>query len=163
MISFFCDCKSGAIMRLALFQPDIPQNAGTIMRLAACFEIPLDVIEPCGFIFSDTKLRRAGMDYAERAVVDRHTSWEVFQATRAPGRLLLVTTKAAASLADFEFQPDDILMLGAESSGVPDPVHEAVDARVRVPMREGMRSLNVAVCAGIVLWEAMRQTGRQSG
>ena len=149
-------------MRLALYQPDIPQNAGTIMRLAACFGIPLDVVEPCGFIFSDTKLRRAGMDYAERAVVDRHSSWEVFQASRAPGRLLLMTTKAAVSIADFEFQPDDILMLGAESSGVPDRVHQAVDARVRVPMRQGMRSLNVAVCAGIVLWEAMRQTGQQT-
>ncbi|MDA1310925.1 MAG: tRNA (cytidine(34)-2'-O)-methyltransferase [Proteobacteria bacterium] len=149
-------------MRLALYQPDIPQNAGTIMRLAACFGIPLDVVEPCGFIFSDTKLRRAGMDYAERAVIDRHSSWEVFQASRAPGRLLLMTTKAAVSIADFEFQPDDILMLGAESSGVPEVVHQAVDARVRVPMRQGMRSLNVAVCAGIVLWEAMRQTGQQT-
>lgn len=146
-------------MRLALYQPDIPQNTGTIIRLAACFGIPLDVIEPCGFVFSDSKLRRAGMDYTERAIVERHVSWEVFQASRAPGRLLLVTTQAAGTIDEFAFHPDDIVMLGAESSGVPAPVHEAVDARVRVPMRDGLRSLNVAVCAGIVLWEALRRTG----
>ena len=146
-------------MRLALYQPDIPQNTGTIIRLAACFGIPLDVIEPCGFVFSDSKLRLAGMDYTERAIVERHVSWGVFQASRAPGRLLLVTTQAAGTIDEFAFHPDDIVMLGAESSGVPAPVHEAVDARVRVPMRDGLRSLNVAVCAGIVLWEALRRTG----
>ena len=146
-------------MRLALYQPDIPQNTGTIIRLAACLDVPLDVIEPCGFVFSDAKLRRAGLDYAERAVVARHRSWDAFRRLGPKGRLVLVTTKAAQSIAAFKFQSDDILLLGAESSGVPGAVHDAADAHVRVPMRDGMRSLNVALCAGIVLWEALRQTG----
>jgi tRNA (cytidine/uridine-2'-O-)-methyltransferase len=146
-------------MRLALYQPDIPQNTGTIMRLCACFGVPLDVIEPCGFVFSDAKLRRAGMDYATLAIVKRHASWEAFQNQKPLGRLVLVTTKAEETLGTFRFLPDDIVMLGAESSGVPEAVHEGVDASVRVPMRAGMRSLNVAVCAGIVVWEAIRQIG----
>jgi tRNA (cytidine/uridine-2'-O-)-methyltransferase len=146
-------------MRLALYQPDIPQNTGTIMRLAACFGVALDIIEPCGFIYSDTKLRRAGMDYAALATVERHVSWGAFQAERTPGRLLLVTTKAAAPIQEFDFRLDDTLLLGSESSGVPNLVRDAVDEAIRVPMRAGMRSLNVAVCAGIVLWEAARQVG----
>jgi len=146
-------------MRLALYQPDIPQNTGTVMRLAACFGVALDVIEPCGFIFSDSKLRRAGMDYAGRVDLTRHASWDAFLADRPQGRLVLSTTKACESLSGFSFEPADILLFGAESSGVPDDVHARADARVKVPMRPGERSLNVAVCAGIVLWEAVRQTG----
>lgn len=145
-------------MRLALYQPDIPQNTGTIIRLAACLGVALDVIEPCGFVLTDAKLRRAGLDYTERAVLARHDSWDSFLSDRAAGRLVLVSTKAKRSLTDFLFQSDDILLLGAESSGVPESVHRTVDAQVRVPMQAGMRSLNVAVCAGIVSWEAMRQT-----
>ncbi|MDE0811829.1 MAG: tRNA (cytidine(34)-2'-O)-methyltransferase [Alphaproteobacteria bacterium] len=146
-------------MRLALYQPDIPQNTGTIMRLAACFGVTLDIIEPCGFVFSDSKLRRAGMDYADRVLVERHASWEKFLEDRASGRLVLLTTKSTAPITDFTFQVDDLLLLGSESSGVPDSVYEAVDGRLRIPMRSGERSLNVAVCAGIALWEALKDTG----
>lgn len=146
-------------MRLALYQPDIPQNTGTIMRLAACFGVALDIIEPCGFVLSDTKLRRAGMDYADRVDYVRHASWARFLEARAPGRLVLLTTKATQTLTRFAFRPDDLLLFGAESSGVPDAVHQTVDAEVRVPMRSGERSLNVAVCAGITLWEGLRQGG----
>jgi tRNA (cytidine/uridine-2'-O-)-methyltransferase len=145
-------------MRLALYQPDIPQNTGTIMRLCACFGVPLDVIEPCGFVLSDTKLRRAGMDYADRVRINRYASWSKFQGTRAPGRVVLLTTKAEVPIQEFRFQIDDLLLFGSESSGVPDSVHSVVDARIRVPMRPGERSLNVAVSAGIVLWESLRQT-----
>lgn len=148
----------GADMRLALYQPDIPQNTGTIMRLATCFGVPLDIIEPCGFVLSDAKLRRAGMDYAGRVDLVRHTSWERFQRRETPGRLVLLTTKADTTLADFDFRADDTLLFGAESSGVPETVHAVVDAAVRVPMRPGERSLNVAICAGIALWEGLRQT-----
>ena len=146
-------------MRIALYQPDIPQNTGTIMRLAACFGVALDIIEPCGFILSDAKLRRAGMDYADRVNLDRHASWSGFQEARTPGRLVLLTTKATQTLTEFTFRPDDLLLFGAESSGVPDSVHAVVDAEVRVPMHPRERSLNVAVCAGIALWEGLRQTG----
>jgi tRNA (cytidine/uridine-2'-O-)-methyltransferase len=146
-------------MRIALYQPDIPQNTGTIMRLAACFGVPLDIIEPCGFVLSDAKLRRAGMDYAGRVDLVRHGSWARFHEARTTGRLVLLTTKAAQPLTEFAFQPDDVLLFGAESTGVPDEVHAAVDAEVRIPMRPGERSLNVAVCAGIALWEGLRQCG----
>ncbi|MDG2285411.1 MAG: tRNA (cytidine(34)-2'-O)-methyltransferase [Alphaproteobacteria bacterium] len=145
-------------MRLALYQPDIPQNTGTIIRLAACFGVALDVIEPCGFVFSDAKLRRAGLDYANRAVVQRHVSWGRFRENHMAGRLVLLTTRAEQSICEFAFRSDDILMLGSESAGVPREVHQVVEARAKVPMAEGERSLNVAVCAGIVLWEALRQT-----
>jgi tRNA (cytidine/uridine-2'-O-)-methyltransferase len=145
-------------MRLALYQPDIPQNTGTIMRLAACFGVALDIIEPCGFILSDAKLRRAGMDYADRVLVERHASWDKFQEHREAGRLVLLTTKFEARLDEFQFTSDDILLFGAESSGVPDTVHATAQARVGVPMQPLERSLNVAVCAGIVLWEALKQT-----
>ncbi len=144
-------------MRLALFQPDIPQNTGTIMRLAACFGVRLEIIEPCGFILSDSRLKRAGLDYADRAVVTRYPSWDAFMSEDC-GRLILMTTMGTVSLADFHFESNDRILFGAESSGAPPHVHEASDNRVRVPMRDGMRSLNVAVCAGIVLWEALRQT-----
>lgn len=148
-------------MRLALYQPDIPQNTGAILRLAACFGLPVDVIEPCGFAFDDRRLRRAGMDYLEHVELHRHRSWEAYRAARAgaPGRLVLLTTKAAATYADCRFEASDSLLLGRESAGVPEEVREAADVRIRIPMRAGLRSLNVAMAAAIVTGEAMRQLG----
>lgn len=146
-------------MRIALYQPDIPQNTGTILRLAACFGVGVDIIEPCGFVLSDARMRRAGMDYVDHVDWKRHHSWERFQAERTSGRLVLLTTKAAAPLQDFSFSESDILLFGRESAGVPDEVHAAADARVLIPMRPGLRSLNIAVSASIALWEALRQTG----
>lgn len=145
-------------MRLALFEPDIPQNTGTILRLAACLDVGVDIIEPCGFLLDDRRLRRAGMDYLEIAAFTRHASWPAFRPT-IPGRLVLLTTRADRSYADFAFKPDDVLLLGRESDGVPAHVHEAADARIRVPMRPNARSLNVALAGAIVLAEALRQTG----
>ena len=145
-------------MRLALFEPDIPQNTGTILRLAACLEVGVDIIEPCGFLLDDRRLRRAGMDYLEIAAFTRHASWNAFRPTVA-GRLVLLTTRADLPYADFAFAPDDVLLLGRESDGVPAHVHEAADAQIRVPMQKRARSLNVALAAAIVLAEALRQTG----
>lgn len=144
-------------MRIALYQPDIPQNAGTLIRLGACLGVPVDIIEPCGFILDDRRLRRAVMDYAASADIARHLNWERFQAART-GRLVLLTTRGAIPHIDFRFQADDVLLLGQESSGVPENVHQAADARVLVPMQPGARSLNVAVAAALVLGEALRQT-----
>ena len=147
-------------MRLAIYQPDIPQNAGALMRLAACLGVPLDIIEPAGFLLSDRRLKRAGMDYLEKLELARHPTWERFRATRTAGsRLVLLTTRASLLYHRFVFKPDDTLLLGRESAGVPDEVHAAADARVRIPMRAGLRSLNVAIAAAIVLGEALRQTG----
>ena len=147
-------------MEIALFQPDIAGNVGTTLRTAACFGVPAHIIEPCGFPFSDGALKRAGMDYAARANVRRHADWGGFQMwigeTRR--RLVLLTTAGATPLPAFAFESDDVLLLGAESSGVPPHVHDAADARVAIPMREDFRSLNVAVAAGIALAEALRQT-----
>jgi len=145
-------------MRLVLFQPDIPQNAGTILRLAACLDVPVEVIEPTGFVWSETRMRRAGMDYLDLARVTRHRSWDAYLAERPAGRLVLLSTRGATALPGAAFGADDHLILGRESAGVPDDVHAAADLAVRVPMREGARSLNVAVTAGIVLAEALRQT-----
>ena len=145
-------------MRLVLYEPDIPQNAGTILRLAACLGVGVDVVEPCGFVWSEPRLRRAGMDYLEFAEVARHRSWDAFVAGRRPGRLVLLTTRGATPLPAARFEAGDHLILGRESAGVPEPVHEAADLAVRVPMTAGARSLNVAVTAGIVLAEALRQT-----
>lgn len=144
-------------MRIALFQPDIPQNTGALIRLGACFGAPIDIIEPCGFLWNDRKLKRAGMDYLEHAEIVRHPSWEAFQTARAEDRLLLLTTKAATSYIDFAFAPNDTLILGRESAGVPQEVHDAVQARLRIPIRG--RSLNVAQAGAIVIAEALRQTG----
>lgn len=146
-------------MRMVLFEPDIPQNAGTMLRLAACLGVGVDIVEPCGFIWSEPRLRRAGMDYLEFAAVARHSSWAAFLATRAPGRLVLLTTRGAAALPAVRFEAGDHLVLGRESAGVPDHVHAIADLAVRIPMVAGARSLNVAVTAGIVLAEALRQTG----
>ncbi|MEI4508044.1 tRNA (cytidine(34)-2'-O)-methyltransferase [Sphingopyxis sp. CCNWLW253] len=147
-------------MEIALFQPDIAGNVGTILRTAACFGAPAHIIEPCGFPFGDAALKRAGMDYAVRANVRRHADWNDFTHWRAETarRLVLLTTAGATPLPAFTFEPGDLLLLGAESSGVPPYVHDAATARVAIPMREGFRSLNVAVAAGIALAEALRQT-----
>src|SRR5215470_6519616 len=119
-------CKApGQSMRLALYQPDIPQNTGAILRLAACFAMPVDVIEPCGFAFDDRRLRRAGMDYLEHVALHRHSSWDAYQRARAPGRLILLTTKASIPYLDCRFEAADSLLLGRESAGVPDEVHAA--------------------------------------
>ncbi|HEY1612390.1 MAG TPA: tRNA (cytidine(34)-2'-O)-methyltransferase [Rhizomicrobium sp.] len=145
-------------MRLALFEPDIPQNAGTLIRAGACFGVPVDLIEPCGFLLGDAHFRRAGMDYLDRANVVRHHSWQTFLAQRS-GRLVLLTTQAQSSYLDFMFDPSDTILLGRESSGAPAAVHSAATARLRIPMRAGLRSLNVAMAGAIVLSEALRQTG----
>jgi tRNA (cytidine/uridine-2'-O-)-methyltransferase len=144
-------------LRLALYQPDIPQNAGSMMRLCACLGVAMDVIEPCGFLLSDRNFRRAGMDYLAGLDFMRHASWEEFQ-PRRQGRLLLLTTKASTAYFDFSFAPNDTLLVGRESAGVPDEVHRCADARLTIPMRGGMRSLNVAQAAAMVLGEALRQT-----
>lgn len=145
-------------MRLALYQPDIPQNAGTLLRTAACLGIAVDVVEPCGFVLDDRRLRRAGMDYLQGVSLARHASWQAFLATRTPGRIVLLTTRAETAYTDFAFRPDDTLLLGRESAGVPEFVHAAADARLVVPLRPGHRSLNVAIAAAMVLGEALRQT-----
>lgn len=147
-------------MRLALFQPDIPQNTGTILRTCACMGVAVDLIEPLGFVLSDRRLKRAGMDYLNQTDLTRHISWDAFQASRGErsGRLVLLTTQSETAYGDFVFAADDTLLLGSESSGVPDAVHVAADARIRIPMDPRARSLNVAVAAAMVLGEALRQT-----
>jgi len=148
-------------MRLVLYQPDIPQNTGSILRLAACLGVPVDLIEPAGFVITDKGLRRAGLDYLPAATLTRHDSFAAFEAWRrqAGGRLVLVTTRAAMPYTEFAYRPGDLLMLGRESAGVPDAVHDLAEARVVIPMVAGMRSVNVAVAAGMILGEALRQTG----
>jgi tRNA (cytidine/uridine-2'-O-)-methyltransferase len=152
-------------MRLALFQPDIPQNTGAIMRLCACLGVTLDIIGPAGFDFSDRALKRAALDYWPHVNVMRHESFAAFEdwRSRAEARLLLLTTRGETPYLAFRFKTHDILVLGRESAGAPDYVHEAADARLRVPMREGLRSMNIAVAAALVLGEAMRQTGAFDG
>lgn len=149
------------MVRLALFQPDIPQNTGTMLRLAACLGVPVEIVEPAGFDVSDRNLRRSGMDYLERAAITRHVSWRAFEEWRGSGqgRLILATTRGATPYTEFHYAPDDIVLVGRESAGVPDEVHEAADARILIPMRPGLRSLNVAVTAAMILGEALRQTG----
>ena len=144
-------------MRLALFQPDQAGNVGTILRLAACLGVGVDVIEPCGFPWSDRALKRAGMDYAELAELKRHAGWDEYEA-QAAGRIVLLTTGGDVRLDEARFEPGDILLLGSESAGVPPPVHARAELRVRIPQMPGTRSLNIAVAAGIGLAEALRQT-----
>jgi tRNA (cytidine/uridine-2'-O-)-methyltransferase len=145
------------VFRLALFEPDIPQNAGALLRLGACLGVPVDIIEPCGFVLGDRRLRRAGMDYLAQAEWQRHVSWAAFLADRAPGRLLLLTTRGETRYDRFAFAPGDTVLLGRESAGAPDAVHDAAAARLRIAMRPGVRSLNVALAAAMVLGEALRQ------
>lgn len=148
-------------MRLALYQPDIPQNTGTILRLCACLGIEAHIIEPAGFPSSDRAFRRAGMDYLEAVAITRHASWQDFEAWRRREvcRVVLFTTVASKSYLDFSFAADDVLLFGRESAGVPEAVHAAADARLLIPMRPGMRSLNVAMAAALAAGEAVRQTG----
>ncbi len=144
-------------MRLVLYEPDIPQNAGSLMRLAAALGVPMDLIEPCGFVLDDRRLRRAGMDYLEHLDLTRHSSWTAFQRDRTPGRLVLLTTRGAVPYTSFTFHPDDLILLGRESAGVPDAVHETADARLVIPLKPPARSLNVALATAMVLGEALRQ------
>jgi tRNA (cytidine/uridine-2'-O-)-methyltransferase len=151
-------------MRLALFQPDIPQNAGALLRLGACLGVPVDIIEPCGFVLSDRRLRRAGMDYLASAEMTRHETWSAFVAARARGaRIILLTTAGTVPYHRFTFGGDDIILVGRESAGVPPEIHDASDARLTIPMRPGLRSLNVALAATMVLAEGLRQTSRFPG
>ncbi len=146
------------MVSVALFQPDIPQNTGAIMRLCACFDVDLHLIEPMGFVLSEPKLKRSGMDYIDYLTLHRHASWEHFKDVSAQKRVILLTTKAKTSFWDFEFQDDDILLFGSESAGVADYVHEQAQHAVIIPMRPEVRSLNLACSASIVLAEAIRQT-----
>ena len=145
-------------MRLTLFEPDIPQNTGTLMRLCACLGVSLDIIEPCGFLLTDKNLRRAGMDYLDGLDLTRHESWNAFKMSNKNKRLVLMSTKAEKPFLDFRFHADDILVAGRESAGVPEHVGECCAAKVRIPMAPGMRSINVALASSIVLSEALRQT-----
>ena len=150
-------------MRLALFQPDIPQNTGTLLRLGACLDVALDIIEPCGFIFNEKAMRRAGMDYLEQVSYRRHNSWQDFLAFRQEhpeeyGRLVLMTTHASNPYTEFSFEKNDIILMGRESAGVPQEVHETVDARLLIPMNQNARSINMAISAAMVLGEGLRQT-----
>ncbi len=148
-------------MRLALYQPDIPQNTGTILRMAACLGIPVDIIGPTGFDMTDRALRRAGLDYLDQVNLTRHVSFAEFDAARrqASSRLALVTARGNIAHHEFVFQPGDVILMGRESAGAPGDVHEMADARITIPMRPGLRSLNIAVAAAIVLGEGLRQTG----
>ena len=147
-------------MRLALYQPDIPQNTGTILRMAACLGVGVDVIEPAGFDLTDRSLKRAGMDYLSHVDLVRHIDWMAFERQRiAKGvRLVVGSTHAAVDLPDAEFRVDDIILMGRESAGLPEAVHAAADLRVRIPLVAGLRSLNIAVAAAMLLGEALRQT-----
>jgi tRNA (cytidine/uridine-2'-O-)-methyltransferase len=148
-------------MPIALFEPDIPQNTGTILRLAACFGIEAHLIEPAGFPTSDRAFRRAGMDYLDAVKLVRHASWDAFAQwhASADARLVLFTTRATTSYLDHRYEPRDILLFGRESAGVPDHVHAAADVRLRIPMQPGLRSLNVAMTCAMAVGEALRQTG----
>ena len=148
-------------MRIALYEPDIPQNTGTILRLCACLGVAAHIIEPAGFPVSDRHFRRAGMDYLDQVAIVRHDSWSKFEQWRNDGsyRLILFTTKGARSYLDYSYGAADILLFGRESAGVPDVVVAAADARLVIPIRAGLRSLNVAMAAAMALGEALRQTG----
>lgn len=152
---------SARTLRIALYQPDIAGNTGTILRMAACLGVAVDIVEPAGFDLSDRALKRAGMDYLEMAALTRHVTWDAFEGWRreAGRRLVLFTTAAATPYTAFAFDPDDIILFGRESAGAPARVHEAADARLTVPMQPGARSLNLALCAAMAAGEAIRQTG----
>ena len=149
------------MLRLALYQPDIPQNTGTMLRMAACLGVAVEIIEPAGFDVSDRHLRRSGLDYLDHARITRHRSWTAFEAWRSEAgiRLVLATSAGALPYTAFAFGGGDCVLMGRESAGVPEAVHAAADARIVVPIREGLRSLNVAVAAAMILGEGLRQTG----
>jgi tRNA (cytidine/uridine-2'-O-)-methyltransferase len=146
----------------ALFEPDIPQNAGTILRLGACFGVPVHIIHPSGFALSDRNLRRAGMDYLDRVMLREHDDWASFQHwLRSPGRrLIALSTRGAASIYGFDWRPDDVLLFGRELAGLPDSVRAAAGAVLKIPIRPGNRSLNVATAAAVAVSEALRRTGQ---
>ncbi|MDZ7587927.1 MAG: tRNA (cytidine(34)-2'-O)-methyltransferase [Parasphingorhabdus sp.] len=144
-------------MRIALYQPEIAGNVGTILRTSACFGIAVDIIEPCGFAFSQRALRRAGMDYIDPALITRYADWQSFASSLGTARQILFSSKGTQSHTDFSFRPSDILLFGSEGAGVPAEVHDSANARVRIPMKTGMRSLNLAVSVAIALGEALRQ------
>ncbi len=158
----WCDVISVKIgLRLALFEPDIPQNTGAVLRLAACFGVSVDVIEPCGFLLDDRRLKRVGLDYAAFCPIVRHASWTAFLGARDPrSRLVLMTTSGDVALHRFAFERDDTILLGRESAGVPPTVHEAVAARIAIPLRPPARSLNVALAGAMALAEGLRQTAQ---
>lgn len=152
-----------APVEIALYEPDIPQNTGAVMRTAACLDIALHIIEPCGFVLSDARMRRSGMDYLDHLVMTRHASWPVFQESLGDRRLVLLTTAADTRLPDFQFRPGDMLLFGRESAGVPENVHAAAAAQVRIPLAPGTRSLNLAASAAMVLATALGQLGAYPG
>lgn len=146
-------------MRIALFEPEIAGNVGAVLRLGACFGVSIDLIEPMGFVWNDKRVRRTAMDYIDHVDVNRHDGFDAFRAARPSGRLILLTTKGSGSAYDFAFEPDDILLFGKESGGVPDNVAASCNAKVRIPIRAEVRSFNLATSAAIALSEALRQTG----
>jgi len=148
------------MIEIALYQPDIAPNAAAIMRMAACFGLRVRVIEPAGFVWSDSGFRRAGMDYLAQTDLVRDASWDSFRAATSGQRLVLLSTRSSLPYTDFRFRDDDIILMGRESAGVPDHVHQTVDARLLIPMRPGLRSLNVAVACALAAGEALRQTGQ---
>jgi tRNA (cytidine/uridine-2'-O-)-methyltransferase len=150
-------------VEIALFEPDIPQNTGAVMRTAACLGVPVHIIEPCGFVLSDSKMKRAGMDYLAHLEQQRHASWDRFQDWLSGRRLVLLTTKAEVRLPEFRFEPGDVLLFGRESAGVPDAVHDSADARVRIPLMPDTRSLNLAASAAMVLATALDRLGAYPG
>lgn len=145
-------------MRIALYQPDIAQNTGTIIRMAVCFGLPVDIIEPCGFVWDSKELKRAGMDYLQKADITRHMSWETFLQQNQDKRIILLTTKSSRPHTQFKFKQDDVLLFGRESAGVPEEIHNYVQGRIRIPMKKEERSLNLAVSCAIATAEALRQT-----
>ena len=145
---------------MVIYKPEIPQNTGTLLRLAACLGITIHIIEPCGFVLNDRRLRRSGMDYMDTARITRYASWEDFYHAQQKSRCILLTPHTTQSYIDFHFQKDDFLMVGQESSGVPETIMNSVNAKVCIPMKENMRSLNVAVAAAMVIGEALRQTNQ---
>lgn len=146
-------------MRIALYEPEIAGNVGAVLRLGACLGAPVDLIEPLGFLWDDARVRRTAMDYIDHVSVTRHRDWDAFRASIGDARLVLLTTKGSVSVYDFAFSANDVLLFGKESAGVPDHVHAACPARIRLPMRAGVRSMNLAMSAGLALGEALRQTG----
>ena len=149
-------------MRIALFEPDIPQNTGNIFRLGACMGVAVDIIEPTGFVFDDKKFRRSAMDYIDHLIYKRHDDWQHFYewVKEKKFRLILMTTKSKESLYKFEFHPSDILLFGRESAGVPDNIHKIVDHRLTIPMKDGVRSINLSSSVALVLGEGLRQTNK---
>lgn len=145
-------------MRLAAYQPDIPQNTGALIRLCASFGVPLELIEPFGFLWDEKKIRVSAMDYFDLVNLTRHSSWQKFQTHFSTQRVVLLSTKASVYYTEFQFRPDDVLLLGRESAGVPDDVHAALPCRVKIPLNPAARSINMAMAGGIVLAEALRQT-----